>query len=1212
MRQILGLFTYTSFEQITIDATVVAGLKAAYTNINDIDLWVGGLAEDPINGAMVGATFRAILIDQFTKLRDGDNQWYENKPWSPSDLEWINNTTLSDVILRNTSTVRMQADAFIAVDRADLYNGNVSTIVARASYPTSTNVSNLTFSIISGALPGGLGIKDGYIVGSPFVTQGLDAYQFCIRANGTANSTAAQFDAGKFIPGGTITGTFLVGMTLTGSGIPTGTYIVSDNGDGSFAVNVTKNIASVSTAGYGFADRTFKMNINGANAPVFTTPAGNLPVGTHQQLYALDNTFVSYQIEAFDENTLLGNNLKYFIASGDGKLPPGLTLSNSGEISGYILPNPQTVVTVDSGTGAFDDAYFDDAGYDFATLPTDGFDSYQYDDVTWDYSSNVVPPSTLNQNYQFKVTVSDGISSAQRVFKIFVLGNDAFRADSTEKDGFAGGFTADSSFLRTPVWLSKTNLGTYRANNYLTVPVALYDNSNVIFRLETTNCEVYAVTKKLTQFDNIQSITLTGNLTLNSPVITGVEHAYAYTAGQTIEGAGIPSGSIVSSTSSDILLSNVVITSTNGTFTCDFATSQLYVGQKITVSGQFGVSSQIADYTPPSISSGGKTSSVYYITATNGFTSFTLSNTFNGIHVTTIAGTPTGVTFTANAYTLTLSTNATLNLTGSTMIYGGTSLTISNASKAPTPGQYFTFDNYIAGASSDIYLISSVADLGSGSYRLTLSTPLKIVPPDLSGFYIGTLSQLPNGTTFDVNTGEIYGKVPYQPAITQVYTFTVTAVRSNPSLTNSEYVISFKTFNIVILGLVTSQITWNSPSALGSIPAAYPSTLSVSASSNVPSTTVLYYLTGGSLPYGLSLSIDGEIVGTPTQYGLGADSGVYGLTTFHDTDSNGVRYVNQTFDNSSTTIDRKFTFQVTASDSYQYSALPKTFTINVTSPNSVPYSNITTQPFLAPAQRNAWRAFINNTAIFTPSSIYRANDPVFGVQTNLQMLVYAGIQTEAAAAYVGAMGLGFKRKRFKFSSVKTAVAIDPNSGNDVYEVVYVQMIDPSETSTLHPSASFKSKSLEPETITVDDSNSIWSTNLSDLTANAPFSTRPGYEITVDSTGYQVSNPNTDTYYNNTITNWQNHLSTVGLTERNYLPLWMRSIPSGSKAQLGYVLCVPICFCKPGTSAKILTNIKYSGFDFNTIDYTVDRFTISAVTGYTSDKYLVFRDDRITV
>ena len=75
---------------------------------------------------------------------------------------------------------------------------------------------------------------------------------------------------------------------------------------------------------------------------------------------------------------------------------------------------------------------------------------------------------------------------------------------------------------------------------------------------------------------------------------------------------------------------------------------------------------------------------------------------------------------------------------------------------------------------------------------------------------------------------------------------------------------------------------------------------------------------------------------------------------------------------------------------------------------------------------------------------------------------------------------------------------------------------------------------------------------------------------------------------------------------------MRSVPAGQKQQLGYTLSVPLCFCKPGTADKILLNIQFSGFEFNQIDYQIDRFIIDAVTGYQGDKYLVFKDDRITV
>jgi hypothetical protein len=77
-----------------------------------VDLWIGGLAEDHVRGAMLGPLFRAILISQFTALRDGDRFWYE-KQLTPTERLRIDSTTLTDIIRRNTRIGReMPEDAF--------------------------------------------------------------------------------------------------------------------------------------------------------------------------------------------------------------------------------------------------------------------------------------------------------------------------------------------------------------------------------------------------------------------------------------------------------------------------------------------------------------------------------------------------------------------------------------------------------------------------------------------------------------------------------------------------------------------------------------------------------------------------------------------------------------------------------------------------------------------------------------------------------------------------------------------------------------------------------------------------------------------------------------------------------------------------------------------------------------------------------------------
>jgi peroxidase len=66
---------------------------------------------------MVGETFAAVLVDQFTRLRDGDPFWSQNSDLPPAELEALWSTTLSDIIERNTDIGTMQDNAFLAYDR---------------------------------------------------------------------------------------------------------------------------------------------------------------------------------------------------------------------------------------------------------------------------------------------------------------------------------------------------------------------------------------------------------------------------------------------------------------------------------------------------------------------------------------------------------------------------------------------------------------------------------------------------------------------------------------------------------------------------------------------------------------------------------------------------------------------------------------------------------------------------------------------------------------------------------------------------------------------------------------------------------------------------------------------------------------------------------------------------------------------------------------
>ncbi|MDJ0676306.1 MAG: peroxidase family protein [Calothrix sp. MO_167.B42] len=102
VREALGLTRKMSFSDISSNNSITSKLESAYSSVDDIDLWVGGLAEDHVNGGLLGETFRVIIRDQFIHLRDGDRFWYQNNVFSNEQLNELENTSLKDIIARNT------------------------------------------------------------------------------------------------------------------------------------------------------------------------------------------------------------------------------------------------------------------------------------------------------------------------------------------------------------------------------------------------------------------------------------------------------------------------------------------------------------------------------------------------------------------------------------------------------------------------------------------------------------------------------------------------------------------------------------------------------------------------------------------------------------------------------------------------------------------------------------------------------------------------------------------------------------------------------------------------------------------------------------------------------------------------------------------------------------------------------------------------------
>ena len=117
-----GLPKLNSFSDITNSQEDVNILEELYQDVNNIDAWVGMLSEQHVDEkSAFGPLVMRIIKEQFRKLREGDRFYFENDPsFSPAEIAEIKNTTMHDLIMRNTNISLMQPNVFVAMPHTDI------------------------------------------------------------------------------------------------------------------------------------------------------------------------------------------------------------------------------------------------------------------------------------------------------------------------------------------------------------------------------------------------------------------------------------------------------------------------------------------------------------------------------------------------------------------------------------------------------------------------------------------------------------------------------------------------------------------------------------------------------------------------------------------------------------------------------------------------------------------------------------------------------------------------------------------------------------------------------------------------------------------------------------------------------------------------------------------------------------------------------------
>jgi uncharacterized protein YrrD len=573
------------------------------------------------------------------------------------------------------------------------------------------------------------------------------------------------------------TGTGITYSLISGS-LPTGVYLNPNTGlllgtPISVALDTDTTFVVRAQNSAGVADRTFNFTTTGVDAPIWVTPRGILPIGLNGELYVINQQYVNYQLRAETDILLSGNTLKYYIADNQGQLPPGLTLSQNGTIQGFVNDN----LILDSEAsinGGYDTEAYDQYPYEHNAIDLNELDSSnvfaQFDIINISPSNPCVVFVSGNHN------LTDG--------RVIFLRNLPTVAELTNNNNGNG-------------WFAKVN----SSNS-----IALFSDQNLTTPVSSVGLDIYTPQGLLDYyFPNAESgkyvvdnatgdlweyngsiWTNVTNLVVSSTLIIGsvldVNSSYPY--GQLVWGsASLGRPGFINKTYQFYVTVTDGIVSTQRLFTIDVVDrNSLRVDNTLLSVDSEYVDSSAGYLLAPIWQSkyGDKLPNVYNLGSvranrdqiltvydydpypTDGPTIFNWTTLTVNPDIRLTADSRVGV-----------SNIASQNLRSQNAIY------FKDAEIIPVKGMQIRLSEYISGSDPITYTVTGVIRLSDSSGVINIDQPLSQSIPDNSIFYVGTPSRRPAGLDLDPISGNIYGKLLYQPTYSESYRFTVQVVKIN-------------------------------------------------------------------------------------------------------------------------------------------------------------------------------------------------------------------------------------------------------------------------------------------------------------------------------------------------------------------------------------------------------------------------------------------------
>lgn len=232
----------------------------------------------------------------------------------------------------------------------------------------------------------------------------------------------------------------------------------------------------------------------------------------------------------------------------------------------------------------------------------------------------------------------------------------------------------------------------------------------------------------------------------------------------------------------------------------------------------------------------------------------------------------------------------------------------------------------------------------------------------------------------------------------------------------------------------------------------------------------------------------------------------------------------------------------------------KTFTIKLVRAYNKPYQNLFVLAMPPQNDRAALAELLTNTEIFPPEYIYRPDDANFGLSTRVKYQHAFGLAPDTYETYVSSLYENHYWKNLILGAVETAQALDPVTGEVVYEVVYSKIVDNLVNAADQSVAKIVTL---PYPVLLDDSSEVYSV------------------------------------YPNSLINMRDQVIDVVGQISTKLPLWMTSKQTSGRV-LGFTPAWVICYTNPGRSSQIAYYLsQYSTLPLNNVDFKVDRYELDA-------------------